>query len=237
MRRFVLITLLTAITPWLNAQRLSAQSLNAQRMGPVALPIALPRPAVRGSALIVREDFGSSHRRPFFPLALFSDPFYSDALYSAGYPVASQPPVIILQATLAPNATPDHPPAQPLLIELQGDRYVRVSGEGTSGAQTIDQEASPSRPLKSSDAAFHAPAAPELAPAVLIFRDGHREEVTDYTIADGVLYASSNYYTDGSWNKKIELSSLNLPETVKFNHSRGVSFQLPTAPNEVITRP
>jgi hypothetical protein len=30
---------------------------------------------------------------------------------------------------------------------------------------------------------------------------------------------------------------LNLPETIEVSHSRGVQFRLPTAPNEVVTRP
>ncbi len=74
-------------------------------------------------------------------------------------------------------------------------------------------------------------------PAVLVFRDGHREEVSEYTIADGALYTRTDYYTAGSWNRQIELSALNLPDTVKSNQSRGVRFQLPSSPNEVIVRP
>jgi len=76
-----------------------------------------------------------------------------------------------------------------------------------------------------------------LPPAVVVYRDGHREDVSEYAIVDGMLYASGNYYADGYWNKKIELSSLNLPETVKSNQERGIKFTLPGAPNEVVTRP
>jgi hypothetical protein len=124
------------------------------------------------------------------------------------------------------------------MIELQGDRYVRVSGPETSGAEMIDRMPDPSpRPERPSSAAPQAVAAPELPPAVLIFRDGHREEVSDYTITDGVLYTRGDYYTTGSWNRKIELSSLNLPETIKSNQSRGVRFQVPASPNEVIVGP
>jgi hypothetical protein len=80
-------------------------------------------------------------------------------------------------------------------------------------------------------------ATPEIRPAVLVFRDGHHEEVSDYTIADGVLYTRLNFYTDGSWTRKIALSSLNLPDTITANQSRNLKFQLPTASNEVIVRP
>ena len=76
-----------------------------------------------------------------------------------------------------------------------------------------------------------------LPPAVLIFRDGHTEEVRDYAIADGTLYARGDYYTDGYWNKKIDLSALNVAETLQANTKRNVNFVLPTSPNEVITRP
>jgi hypothetical protein len=77
----------------------------------------------------------------------------------------------------------------------------------------------------------------ELPPATLIFRDGHSEEVRDYTIADGILYARGDYYADGYWNKKIGLASLNIPETLQANATRNVKFVLPSSPNEVITRP
>jgi hypothetical protein len=75
------------------------------------------------------------------------------------------------------------------------------------------------------------------SPIVLVFRDGHSQEVSAYTIADGVLYAASDYATTGEWTQAIELASLNVPETVATNSSRGLRFQLPTAPNEVIVGP
>ena len=211
MRRLLLITLLAALAPCVNAQRMGAASPHfAARFNRAGHP-----------------------RASFFPLA-FSDPFYADYLSSTGYPAASQPPMIILQSPQARAPEPERfaPPAQPLMIELQGDRYVRVSGPESSGAEMIDR-----MPELPSSAPIHAVATPELPPAVLVFRDGHREEASEYTIADGALYTRTDYYTTGSWNRKIELSSLNLPETVKSNQSRGVKFQLPSSPNEVIVRP
>jgi hypothetical protein len=224
MRRVLLITiagaLLTIVSP----------SVRAQRMG--------------GGA-----HFGSGHGFHFGAanfgrhfgsladsLAFFGDPFYGDALYDSGYPVASQPPVIIVQGASAaakPPATAS--PTQPLMIELRGDRYVRVSGDENSGVEMIDGDAAPIRPQGGSVAASHA--APVLPPAILVFRDGHREEVSGYTITDGALYASGDFYTAGSWTRKIELSALNLPETIRASQSNGVQFELPGAPNEVIVRP
>jgi hypothetical protein len=74
----------------------------------------------------------------------------------------------------------------------------------------------------------------ELAPTVLVYRDGRREEVREYSIADGVLYARGDYYAVGYWNKKIELVTLDLPQTVKANQERGVRFVLPDSPNHVV---
>jgi len=83
------------------------------------------------------------------------------------------------------------------------------------------------------------PAAPplELPPATLIFRDGRREEATNYAIVGGVMYLRSDYWTSGAWAKQIQLAELDIPATLKANQDRGVKFALPSAPNEVITRP
>ena len=74
----------------------------------------------------------------------------------------------------------------------------------------------------------------QLAPTVLVYRDGRREQIREYSIADGVLYARSDYYAVGYWNKNIELVELDLPQTVKANQERGVKFVLPDSPNNVV---
>lgn len=190
---------------------------------------------------------GGHARSSFYPLGLY-EPFYSDYVSTTGYPVASQPPVIILQVPPAAAIVQERSSStnKPLMIELQGDRYVQVSGEARTQMETeigtevktIDPLPNTSRqPQQSSGSAAHAVSAKEIPAAILVFRDGHREQVSGYTIADGILYAHSDYFTSGSWNRKIELSSLNLSETLKSNHSQGIRFQLPTAPNEVIVGP
>lgn len=218
------------LTPLLAIVFAAAPSSSAQRMVSGSSRLAA-NPNRRGAA-----------RSSFFPLA-FSDPFYSDYLSGTGYPVASQPPVIILEAPPPPasvpegSSVPSQSPIRPLLIELQGDRYVQVGGDNSSEEMMEAIPNAATRQSRSSNSATPAVAANDLAPAVLVFRDGHREKVSDYTIADGVLYTSDDYYAHGSWNRKIALSSLNLPETLQSNQARGVKFQLPTSPNEVIIRP
>jgi hypothetical protein len=194
--------------------------------------------------------FGAAYASLPFPF--FGDSFDPDDIYSTGYPVASPPPPYLLQAlsqmtgpavnnigpAMSSPSVNESSSSQPLMIELQNGHYVRVSSTVANG-DTLPTDPSPSRarsrqPLSSMDP---APPPQPLPPAVLIFRDGHSEEVRDYTIADGIIYARGDYYTDGYWNKKINLAALNVPETMQVNATRNVKFVVPSSPNEVITRP
>jgi hypothetical protein len=186
------------------------------------------------------------------PFPFFGDSFDPDDIYSTGFPVASQPPPYLLQALSqmtgpavnnigsamsSPNNS-ESSSSQPLMIELQNGHYVRVNATVANGDPLpLDPPPSRVRSTPFVASANAAPPAQPLPPAVLIFRDGHSEEVRDYTIADGILYARGDYYTDGYWNKKINLVALNVPETIQANADRSVKFVLPSSPNEVITRP
>jgi hypothetical protein len=189
------------------------------------------------------------------PFPFFGDSFDSNDndIYSTGYPVASEAPPFLMQAMRgmtgsatdsigqAMTSAPAHQysSSDPLMIELQNGRYVRVNS--TADANTPlslaenNTRPNPARAPLISGKMIAAP--PPLPPAVLIFRDGHSEEVRDYTIADGILYARGDYYTDGYWNKKINLASLDLAQTAQANSARSVNFILPSSPNEFITRP
>jgi hypothetical protein len=75
-------------------------------------------------------------------------------------------------------------------------------------------------------------APPEQAPApeppadqpstVLVFKDGHRLEVSNYAIVGGTLYDIG-----GGRTHKVALAELDLASTVKQNSDRGVEFRLP----------
>lgn len=232
MRIFLGVAILAVIaTPCSHAQRLAPGFSHAAPAPPYASGLARP----------MRGGFFGAHRGVhsgsfFYPLA-YADPIYSDYLSSTGYPVASEPPAIIVQAPQASaTAGVAASPAQPLMIELQDDHYVRVSGEDVSGTEMIDKVPSSKTAERRSNEMGYSIPTPELRKAVIVFRDGHREEIYDYTIADGMLYARADQY-DASSNRKIELSSLNLQETVADNQSRGVRFQLPKAGNEVTVGP
>ena len=67
------------------------------------------------------------------------------------------------------------------------------------------------------------PAAPEEQdPTVLVFRDGHKQEVRNYAIVGQMLW---DFGANGT--HKIPLSDLDLDTTRKLNDERGVDFVLP----------
>lgn len=180
--------------------------------------------------------FNHPPRMPF----LYPLPFY-DSLgwdYPAAY-ASPQPSIVVVQPPAPAQAqAPAAAPADPLVIELQGDTYVQLSGSKDSHSEMLHPPTdSTARPRTSRPAPLAAPKAPESQPALLIFSDGHREEVSGYTIANGVLYAKVDYYSAGAWNRTIQLSALNLPQTIESNQARGIPFRLPGAPNEVMVGP
>lgn len=193
--------------------------------------LSLPATAQRGGfggfhgGISVGAGFGNRAGRFGRAAAFWGDPyFYADYPYqSFAYP-ASAPPVVVIQQRDNQPSEPEHL-SQALTIEWQGGRYVRSDGQ--------DQwQSEPGAEPQSATAVQ-----PDLPPAVLIYRDGHREQVSDYVIESGKLYAHGNYWVDGYWNKTVQLAALNIPATLKANQQSGVQFVLPSSPNEIVTRP
>lgn len=203
--------------------------------------------------------FDHATERARFPRSFYlGTPLWLDD-YAAPYEPTSSP-IIVLQAPAAATQRTnapieDHKSADPLLIEWQEDRYVRRSSAAASSSQQPDYIADQNRSadMKSSNprnsdtvasstiaSAKSEPFAStkfEPPPATFIFRDGHHEESADYSIISGIIYARGDYWTTGYWSKQIPLAQLDLPATLKANQDRGVPFRLPSAPNEIITRP
>lgn len=75
----------------------------------------------------------------------------------------------------------------------------------------------------SSQQAKAPPAAPEeQEPTLLVFRDGHQQEIRNYAIVGQMLW---DFGAKGT--HKIPLSDLDLDSTRKLNDERGVDFVLP----------
>ena len=62
-------------------------------------------------------------------------------------------------------------------------------------------------------------------PTVLVFKDGHHQEVRSYAISGEVLYDLAHGRA-----KKILLADLDLPATIKTNDQLGNDFRLPSRP-------
>lgn len=186
-------------------------------------------PGVQRSStrVFVGNGFGSrSFRRNW---GAYGWPYFADYGFGSGYDSESYeypPPP-------EPPARPQPPPAveeskqplpSPLLLELHGNQWVQVNNfrPPPAEAQPLspgDQKASP------------------LPPAVLVFRDGHTEEVSSYSIIGPVIYTKADYWASGKWTRKIQIADLDLPATLKQNQERGVKFELPSSPDEVMIRP
>ena len=247
---FALSALLTVLTPWAAAQRSGHAAFH-----PATPTLNSPTNNHAFGQSAHRSGFRRSSPYTSLPFPFLGDFLNLDDLYSTGYPVASQPPVILVQTAPAmpdssgyaaqPKNNREPPPAQPLMIELQNGRYTRLSSTAANGEPLLPepnhvQPAKPARLNSSHIAASNSitqASALDLPPALLVFRDGHTEEVRDYAIADGFLYARGDYYADGYWNKKIAISTLNVRQTIEANAKHSIKFALPTSPNEVITRP
>ena len=236
---------------------------SAQIRGAMGRPVFVGH---AGFARGVRGGVGLHHeRRPFTRGMFLGSPFfYSNYDGSAPYIVegdvgsdvesgmGSAPPRVLLVQPVSADDAPRKTRLTPLLIEWQGDRYVRFGGteetaeRGTSThpdyAEPTITKPPPKLPPKPAMSATQTQTqkersespAGELPPAVLVYRDGHREEIPDYAIADGVIYVRGNNWQNGYWTKRIPLSAVDAPATVQANQQRGVKFMLPSAPNVVI---
>ena len=122
------------------------------------------------------------------------------------------------QAKVAKPVFEEPTPLPPLILEKQGDRWVR---------RTPDQYGPPPE----MEAERQGQASP-MARTVLVFRDGQRTEVSRYVIVGKTLFENADH-----WTRRIQIADLDVPETMRMNRQRGVDFRLPFDRNEVITRP
>jgi hypothetical protein len=186
----------------------------------------------------------SRRSRRFSSGSGFAPYFYSD--YDSDSGINQVPPNQNVERTAQPAPLAPVPtPPQSLLLELHGDHWVRITNYGQSQADGQSREP---EPQQASDLPSATPAnAPrriptaeppsELPPAVLVFRDGHKEEIGKYVIVASTIYTSADHWSSGSWTRKVQIVQLDVPATLKLNHERGTKFSLPSGPNEVMIRP
>jgi hypothetical protein len=207
---------------------------HAMGMGPAHSSHSGPVSRINGNRG-ARRGRGSGAYYPYF----WWDSDYGPDSYDESQEPSPGPPV---------NVTvnqPDKPPApkphavESLVLENRDGQWVRLP-TGMHVPVSPDYapaQSSNSASAKSVAAREQAPQPPvKLPPAVLVFRDGHQEEVGKYVVQGNVLYTSADYWTTGSWTHKIPIADLDIPASVKLNAERGGKFSLPTRPNEVVVR-
>ena len=186
----------------------------------------------------------SRRSRRFSSGSGFAPYFYSD--YDSDSGISEAPTKQSVERTPPPaSPAPVPTPPQSLLLELHGDHWVRITnyGQSQTDAQSGEPESQQAADLPSTTPA-NAPrriptAEPpsELPPAVLVFRDGHEEEIRKYVIVASTIYTSADHWSSGSWTRKVRIVQLDVPATLKLNQQRGTKFSLPSGPNEVMIRP
>jgi hypothetical protein len=205
-------------------------------------PTGRPGAAVARRGRVKTRFVRQSHGRRFSSDSAFAPYFYPDYdsdSDSEPETVEAPPPQIIEQTAEPASAVPVPNRPGALVLELQDDHWVRITNSGqsqTGGQSSQPQSESSANPPTATPRRIQAEAFPsELPPAVLLFRDGHREEIRKYIIEGTTIYIS-NPWSNGGWTRKIQVAELDVPATLELNEERGARFSLPSSPNEVMIR-
>lgn len=218
---------------------LFAPAAAAQARG-MRVPVGTPR-ARSSFRLNGTEGFARHSHRLFSNRSgfLFFPYFYPEDEFDSA-PVTQVPaPIPEVVAQPAQTSAPAAPPAETLLLESRGGQWVRIpTGSQMAILQSSKPDAVPASSLLPgiAGADVAAPPPPELPPAVIVFRDGHVEELGKYVIDGAILSTAADNWSTGSWTRKIPLTDLDIPASLKLNKDRGTKFRLPSGPNEVVVR-
>ena len=148
----------------------------------------------------------------------FGYPYYYGGYYGY-YPYYSEPDTM----QPAPAVQPETEPPARTIYERRSTLAEEPQQTDRYGEHYLDsREQQRTAPAPQPPAAEQRPEKPAM-PVILVFRDGHKQEVTNYAIVGDTLYD-----VGGSGAKKIKLADLNLDETQKVNDDRGVDFALPS---------
>lgn len=214
---------------------LLAPSAHAQGRGMRGFAPA-PRGGRSSSRIGGRGDIArQGQRRHLNNSAYLFPPYYYDDGIDEGPvgPGGPQVQVSVSQSTQPP--APPGKPIEPLLMENRDGQWVRIPTASQMQTIPASTQSSNLQPGITGSAGAFTPV-PELPPAQIVFRDGHTEEVQKYMIQAGVLYTSSDYWTTGTWTRKIPLADLDIPASLELNKERGTKLNLPSGPNEVAIR-
>ncbi|MFZ0818014.1 MAG: hypothetical protein WAM78_20985 [Candidatus Sulfotelmatobacter sp.] len=163
---------------------------------------------------------GNQHNPPnvvaYYPY-FYPMPYAVDASADADTPDASSADA---DATDASNDSANNNDNDP---EYQGGPTI-FDRRGPGHASYV-ANASPTQSIAEAqveDAAADSDPEPPQAPTILVFKDGHQLEVSNYAIVNPTLYDLTPGHP-----RKIALSDLDLPATEKLNDDHGIVFELP----------
>jgi hypothetical protein len=104
-------------------------------------------------------------------------------------------------------------------LAQQSEEQQMMRQEQADGDQDLYANRVPMRP-----AMHQSDGAPVLPDTVLVFRDEHKQEISNYAIVGQTLWNFAPQHT-----QKIPLSDLDLPATTKANEDRGLTFRVPAS--------
>jgi hypothetical protein len=160
------------------------------------------------------EEFGHRHRRDGNG---FFTPFFGGAYYGGGYYAPYDYSGYLPDDGVDDSMEQDYR-GGPTIFDRRGP-----------DSSAYDEQRSRDRDYRA-ELDANQPAVPQAPPApvanqpttLLIFKDGHKQEVSNYAIVGSTLYDLSDGRT-----RKVQLAELDLLATVKENDQRGVEFELP----------
>jgi hypothetical protein len=145
---------------------------------------------------------GWSYALPYYYIPLGNFDYGYDYDYVGGPDLSTGPPIGPSDPTL--HIIAEQPPAQPY----------------RAAPNDMQAEAAPPQPALLEQPSIARDVKPR-EPTVLVFRDGHQQEVTNYAIMGQTVYVLDDR------TQKIPLANLDVPGTVKANDDRGMEFKIP----------
>jgi hypothetical protein len=218
------------ITPSASAQRRGMRPVGA---GPRS------RLSFRGGG---REGLPRFAQRRFLnePAFLFPPYLYPDDEFDYAPVVQEGSPLQAVMAQPAPQPAPAAIPGESLLLEYRDGQWVRIptGSEMQAGSDSSTPNSAPSSSLRPGieELAVSAPPLPAMPHAVIVFRDGHSEELEKYFIQGDTLYTKIDSWSTGPLARRISLADLDIPASLRLNKEHGTKFNLPSGPNEVVVR-
>jgi hypothetical protein len=148
---------------------------------------------------------GARHSRA---RALYAVPYYYPYGYDSGESYAGDDPA---------EAEDDEYQGGPTIFDRRGPGTSRPAADDYAERRQTQPTAAPSAGAAAEDEPVSAQ--PD---TLLVFKDGHQLEISNYAIVGTTLFD----LTEGH-HQKIPLSDLNLTATAKENDDRGIDFRLP----------